>query len=93
MQRAVTLSKLHSHWPLFAVGGGLLCAVCSMLWKILSDITHQAYSICCTALDLSDGHQECPSCLGKAHMLDDVDHPCSAAADLPSEERSRGAGF
>ncbi len=36
-----------------------------------------------------DGHRECPSCLGMAHLKEDVDNPCSAACDLPREERLR----
>lgn len=38
-------------------------------------------------MDPRDGHRECPSCLGMAHLREDVDNPCSAACDLPRGER------
>lgn len=44
-------------------------------------------------MDVRDGHRECPSCLGRAHLMDDVDCPCPAAIDLPLEERARRAGL
>ena len=36
---------------------------------------------------------ECPPCLGKAHLLEDVESPCLAELDLPLEERSWRAGL
>ncbi len=38
-------------------------------------------------MDPHDGHRECPSCLGTAHLKEDVDNPCAAACDLPRNER------
>lgn len=46
---------------------------------------------CRSKMDPRDGHRECPSCLGMAHLKEDVDNPCSAACDLPREERLRRA--
>ena len=43
-------------------------------------------------MDPRDGHRECPSCLGRAHLLEDVENPCPAALELPLEERARRAG-
>lgn len=49
--------------------------------------------LCSTAAFVSqqwtshEGHQECPSCLGMAHLREDVDNPCSAACDLSREEQ------
>ena len=42
-------------------------------------------------MDPRDGHRECPTCLGKAHIWDDVESPCPAAIDLPLGERVRRA--
>ena len=50
-----------------------------------------ACRFCRAALDPRDGHRECPSCLGRAHLLEDVDNPCDAALDLPYAERVRRA--
>lgn len=43
-------------------------------------------------MDPRDGHRECPLCLGRAHLIQDVDDPCDAAVDLPYAERARRAG-
>ncbi|XP_037637109.1 uncharacterized protein LOC119494940 [Sebastes umbrosus] len=51
----------------------------------------QTCRFCGAAMDIRDGHRECPSCLGMAHLMDDVDCPCPAAIDLPLEERARRA--
>ncbi|CAL8253179.1 unnamed protein product [Boreogadus saida] len=48
---------------------------------------------CGAAMDSSDGHRECPGCLGRAHLRGDVKNPCPAALDLPLEERARRAGL
>ena len=42
-------------------------------------------------MDPRDGHRECPTCLGEAHVTEDVENPCVAALDLPLEERARRA--
>ena len=50
--------------------------------------------VCCACqagMDPRDGHRECPPCLGRAHVLRDVDDPCDAALDLPHVERARRA--
>ena len=39
-------------------------------------------------MDPRDGHREFPSCLGMAHVLEDVANPCAAAVELPREERA-----
>ena len=49
--------------------------------------------ICSASMSASDGHRECPRCLGAAHVLEDVDHPCSAACDLSRGERQRRAAL
>ncbi|XP_037611715.1 uncharacterized protein LOC119479819 [Sebastes umbrosus] len=51
----------------------------------------QTCRFCGAAMDIRDGHRECPSCLGMAHLMDDVDCPCPTAIDLPLEERARRA--
>ncbi|XP_030272800.1 uncharacterized protein LOC115581658 [Sparus aurata] len=43
---------------------------------------------CLGVMDPRDGHRECPSCLGIAHVLEDVANPCAAAVELPREERA-----
>lgn len=47
---------------------------------------------CGSGMDPRDGHRECPACLGRAHLLNDVEDPCPAAVGLPLEERARRAG-
>ena len=42
-------------------------------------------------MDPRDGHRECPACLGRAHVVRDVEDPCDAALDLPYAERARRA--
>lgn len=42
-------------------------------------------------MDPRDGHRECPHCLGVAHLVEDIEKPCLAAAELPLEERKRRA--
>ena len=42
-------------------------------------------------MDPRDGHRECPTCLGEAHVKEDVENPCMAALDLPLEERAQRA--
>ncbi len=51
----------------------------------------QCCRFCHSAMDPRDGHRECPSCLGVAHLGEDVDNPCTAACDLPRDERIRRA--
>ncbi|XP_076144523.1 uncharacterized protein LOC143127104 [Alosa pseudoharengus] len=43
---------------------------------------------CLAPMDPRDGHRECPTCLGVAHVREDVENPCRAALDLPLEERA-----
>ncbi|KAL7386505.1 hypothetical protein ABVT39_009450 [Epinephelus coioides] len=38
-------------------------------------------------MDPRDGHRECPHCLGVAHLVEDSEIPCPAAAELSLEER------
>ncbi|XP_075340396.1 uncharacterized protein LOC142399558 [Odontesthes bonariensis] len=49
--------------------------------------------VCMVAMSTADGHRECPTCLGAAHVLEDVDNPCSAAVDLLRGERLRRANL
>ncbi|CAB1451287.1 unnamed protein product [Pleuronectes platessa] len=42
-------------------------------------------------MDPRDGHRECPTCLGMAHLMDDIENPCVAAVELPVEERVKRA--
>lgn len=53
----------------------------------------QICHFCAAPMDSRDGHRECPGCLGRAHLLEDVKNPCPAALDLPLEERARRAGL
>jgi len=62
---------------LFAVSG----IVCGLTW---CDMVIMA-SHCCW-MDPHNVNRECPSCLGMAHLREDVDNPWSAACDLSKEE-------
>ncbi|KAL7376907.1 hypothetical protein ABVT39_018140 [Epinephelus coioides] len=42
---------------------------------------------CRVTMDPCDGHRECPHCLGVAHLVEDIENPCPAAAELFLEER------
>ena len=42
-------------------------------------------------MDPLDGHRECPTCLGMAYLMDDIENPCVAAVELPVEERVKRA--
>ena len=46
---------------------------------------------CRGIMDPRDGHRECPTCLGMAHLMDDIENPCVASVELPVEERDKGA--
>ncbi|KAK0151149.1 hypothetical protein N1851_007723 [Merluccius polli] len=51
-------------------------------------MTSHACRFCRGVMDPRDGHRECPSCLGMAHVLEDVANPCAAAVELPRDERA-----
>ena len=42
-------------------------------------------------MDPRDGHREWPTCLGEAHVTEDVENLCVATLDLPLEERAQKA--
>ena len=47
-----------------------------------------ACRFCLGVMDPCDGHCECLSCLGMAHVLEDVANPFVAAVKLPREEEA-----
>lgn len=71
---------------------GKLVLVFFTLASVVSMASHNC-CFCGIGLDSRYGHRECPSCLGKAHLLEDVENPCPAAVDMSLEERARRAGL
>lgn len=53
-------------------------------------MTSPCYQFCQSTMDPCDG-QRMLSCLGIAYLREDVDNPCSAACNLPREERLHSA--
>jgi hypothetical protein len=48
---------------------------------------------CHATMHPRDGHRECPSCLGMAHLLEDIEKPCPAAAEFSLQERVQRASL
>ena len=77
----------------FVHSWGVVCFGCVSRVFALSNEAHSFIALRWLPMpaDPRDGHRECPTCLGEAHVKEDVENPCMAALYLPLEERAQRA--